>query len=182
MPCSVPTFTASTRSSDRSPASTSGGTAWATPSASSRCWSICNASAQPGSSRRDVYALTLLVAIGVLLGGRVVEVSFDEWPFYREHPSLIPALWLGGMATHGLLIGAAVGRPCSAISIGSRCSKSPTSWSSPARSSWASGASATSSTARSLAAVRMCRGRSSSRRRRFPPSRRPVGRSQEPCC
>jgi len=36
-------------------------------------------------------------------------VSFDEWPFYREHPSLIPALWLGGMATHGLLIGAAAG-------------------------------------------------------------------------
>jgi phosphatidylglycerol:prolipoprotein diacylglycerol transferase len=62
-----------------------------------------------GLSRRQVYALTLLVAAGVLLGGRAVEVSFDEWPFYREHPSLIPALWLGGMATHGLLIGAAVG-------------------------------------------------------------------------
>jgi phosphatidylglycerol---prolipoprotein diacylglyceryl transferase len=62
-----------------------------------------------GLSERDVYALTLLVASSVLLGGRAVEVSFDEWPFYREHPALIPALWLGGMATHGLLIGAAVG-------------------------------------------------------------------------
>ena len=40
---------------------------------------------------------------------RVVEVLFDEWPFYRQHPELIPALWLGGMATHGLLLGAAVG-------------------------------------------------------------------------
>jgi phosphatidylglycerol:prolipoprotein diacylglycerol transferase len=62
-----------------------------------------------GLSRRDVHALTLLVACGVLLGGRLVEVSFDEWPFYREHPWLIPAFWLGGMATHGLLMGAAVG-------------------------------------------------------------------------
>src|SRR5688500_18469188 len=57
----------------------------------------------------DVYSLTLCVSIGVLAGGRVVEVAFDEWPFYREHPQLIPALWLGGMATHGLMLGAAVG-------------------------------------------------------------------------
>ena len=57
----------------------------------------------------EVYALSLCVSIGVLLGGRAVEVSFDEWPFYRDHPGLVPALWLGGMATHGLLAGAAVG-------------------------------------------------------------------------
>ena len=60
-----------------------------------------------GLSTSDVYTLTLLVTAGVLLGGRAVEVAFDEWPFYRNHPQLIPAYWLGGMATHGLLIGAA---------------------------------------------------------------------------
>lgn len=60
-------------------------------------------------TRREIYALTLFVTIGVLVGGRLVEVSFDEWPFYREHPGLIPAIWLGGMATHGLLAGAAGG-------------------------------------------------------------------------
>jgi phosphatidylglycerol:prolipoprotein diacylglycerol transferase len=49
------------------------------------------------------------VSLGVLAGGRAVEVSFDEWSFYRAHPQFIPALWLGGMATHGLLIGAAAG-------------------------------------------------------------------------
>jgi phosphatidylglycerol---prolipoprotein diacylglyceryl transferase len=60
-------------------------------------------------TRRDVYALTLCISIGVLAGGRAVEVAFDEWPFYRQHPQLVPALWLGGMATHGLLLGAALG-------------------------------------------------------------------------
>jgi phosphatidylglycerol---prolipoprotein diacylglyceryl transferase len=60
-------------------------------------------------TRKEVYALTLFVTIGVLVGGRVIEVSFDEWPFYRDHLRLIPALWLGGMATHGLLLGAASG-------------------------------------------------------------------------
>jgi phosphatidylglycerol:prolipoprotein diacylglycerol transferase len=60
-------------------------------------------------SEGDVYALSLLVCGGVLVGGRLVEVAFDEWPFYRRHPGLIPALWLGGMATHGLLLGAVAG-------------------------------------------------------------------------
>lgn len=59
-------------------------------------------------SRRDVWTLSLSLAIGVLAGGRVIEVAFDEWPFYRQHLSLLPAYWLGGMATHGLMIGAAI--------------------------------------------------------------------------
>ena len=58
---------------------------------------------------RAAYSLTLFVVIGVLAGGRVVEILFDEWPFYREHPSFVPRFWLGGMATHGLLTGAAIG-------------------------------------------------------------------------
>jgi phosphatidylglycerol:prolipoprotein diacylglycerol transferase len=60
-------------------------------------------------TRSDVYVLALSVSVGVLIGGRVVEVCFDEWGFYRQHPDLVPAYWLGGMATHGLLIGAFVG-------------------------------------------------------------------------
>ena len=51
-------------------------------------------------SASEVTSLSLWLAVGVLVGGRVVEVAFDEWPFYRQHLSLIPAYWLGGMATH----------------------------------------------------------------------------------
>jgi len=58
-----------------------------------------------GLSMRAVYNLTLLLAGGVLLGGRFVEVVFYESSFYRQHLHLIPAFWLGGMATHGLLLG-----------------------------------------------------------------------------
>ena len=35
-----------------------------------------------GFSLRSVYNLSLLLATGVLLGGRLVEVIFYEWPFY----------------------------------------------------------------------------------------------------
>ena len=40
---------------------------------------------------RSVYNLSILLAIGVLFGGRFIEVVFYEWPFYREHLHLIPA-------------------------------------------------------------------------------------------
>src|SRR5918995_3469773 len=56
----------------------------------------------------QVYDLAILIAVGVLVGGRVVEVIFYEWAFYSENFKLIPALWLGGMASHGLLIGGLV--------------------------------------------------------------------------
>jgi phosphatidylglycerol---prolipoprotein diacylglyceryl transferase len=58
---------------------------------------------------RSAYTLSLLLASCVLLGGRFVEVAFYEWPYYREHLNLIPAYWLGGMATHGMLFGGLIG-------------------------------------------------------------------------
>ena len=60
-------------------------------------------------SPREAWSLSLFVAVGVLVGGRAVEIAFDEWPFYRHHLHLVPAWWLGGMATHGLLLGGGLG-------------------------------------------------------------------------
>lgn len=61
-----------------------------------------------GMTTRQVLDLTLLLVCGVLAGGRLVTV-FHERAFYAAHPSLIPAVWLGGMATHGLIIGGFAG-------------------------------------------------------------------------
>ena len=65
--------------------------------------------ARLGLSLSDVYDLMLSLAGCVLLGGRAVEVIFYEWPYYSRHPAQIAAVWLGGMSTHGLLLGAAAG-------------------------------------------------------------------------
>lgn len=59
-------------------------------------------------SPRDVWTLSLFMVMGVLIGGRAIEIAFDEWPFYREHVNLIPAYWLGGMASHGLMVGGSI--------------------------------------------------------------------------
>lgn len=53
----------------------------------------------------QVYNLTIGTAVGVLLGGRIVEVIFYEWAYYHSNLMHIPAVWLGGMSTHGILLG-----------------------------------------------------------------------------
>lgn len=63
--------------------------------------------ARLGLSRRAAWSLSIAITVGVLAGGRGLQIVFDEWPFYRDHPAFVPAFWLGGMATHGLLLGAA---------------------------------------------------------------------------
>lgn len=68
-----------------------------------------------GLSLAAAYDAGIFLALGVLLGARFVEVVFYEWDFFVEHPNLIPAFWLGGMATHGVLVGTAIA--CWAYSI-----------------------------------------------------------------
>ena len=67
------------------------------------------ARARLGMTLSEVYSLSLYLAVGVLLGGRAVEVFCYEWLYYSAHPLHIPAWWLGGMSTHGLLLGGTLG-------------------------------------------------------------------------
>jgi phosphatidylglycerol:prolipoprotein diacylglycerol transferase len=71
-------------------------------------WWLQRARGRLGLTGPSADWLALAVAAGVVLGGRVVEVVCYEWPFYRQHPQWIGALWWGGMATHGLLVGGIV--------------------------------------------------------------------------
>ena len=64
---------------------------------------------QLGLSTQAVLDLSLLLAVGVLVGGRLVQIVCYEWPFYSEHPEFASAFWLGGMATHGLMLGGLFG-------------------------------------------------------------------------
>ena len=57
----------------------------------------------------QVYDLCILMAAGVLIGGRAVEVIFYEWPYYGDHAGHILWAWLGGMSTHGILFGGTLG-------------------------------------------------------------------------
>jgi phosphatidylglycerol:prolipoprotein diacylglycerol transferase len=52
--------------------------------------------------------LLLFMTIGVLVGGRLGNVLFYEPAYYLRNPLEIPAVWRGGMAFHGGLIGSIV--------------------------------------------------------------------------
>jgi phosphatidylglycerol:prolipoprotein diacylglycerol transferase len=59
-----------------------------------------------GWSARDVLLAGVIFAAFILIGARIFDIAVYEWDWYREKPAQIPQLWRGGMASHGVLIGA----------------------------------------------------------------------------
>jgi phosphatidylglycerol---prolipoprotein diacylglyceryl transferase len=59
-------------------------------------------------AQRDTDDLLIYVAAGVLLGGRLGHVLFYEPLHYLQYPLDVLAVWRGGMAFHGGLIGSIV--------------------------------------------------------------------------
>lgn len=47
----------------------------------------------------------VLVPTGIL-GARLYEVFVLQWPYYSQHPGEILAIWEGGLAIHGAVLGA----------------------------------------------------------------------------
>src|SRR5881397_561845 len=56
-------------------------------------------------SKDQLYDLIVYAAVGVFAGGRLGYVLFYNLPYYLEHPAKIVAVWEGGMAFHGGLLG-----------------------------------------------------------------------------
>lgn len=57
---------------------------------------------------KDLFADLMLWAIPIaILSARIYYVIF-QWEYYAQHPSEILAIWNGGIAIHGALIGAVV--------------------------------------------------------------------------
>jgi len=58
-----------------------------------------------GWTRRDIEDLLFYGVLGVVLGGRLGYVLFYKFDHYAAHPLEIFAVWKGGMAFHGGLLG-----------------------------------------------------------------------------
>lgn len=64
-----------------------------------------------GFSAAQIENLVLWAIAGLIVGARLGEVLFYQWPnwvYYFRHPLEIIALWHGGMSFHGGLLGAIV--------------------------------------------------------------------------
>jgi phosphatidylglycerol:prolipoprotein diacylglycerol transferase len=61
--------------------------------------------AQAGWTRRDIEDLLFYGVLGVVIGGRLGYVLFYKPGYYAAYPLEILAVWKGGMAFHGGLLG-----------------------------------------------------------------------------
>lgn len=64
--------------------------------------------AAAGWTRKDVEDLLFYGVLGVVIGGRLGYVLFYKPAYYLAHPGEIFAVWKGGMAFHGGLLGVLV--------------------------------------------------------------------------
>lgn len=64
--------------------------------------------AEAGWTREAVEDLLFFGVLGVILGGRLGYVLFYKAGYYLDHPGEILAVWQGGMAFHGGLLGVIV--------------------------------------------------------------------------
>jgi phosphatidylglycerol:prolipoprotein diacylglycerol transferase len=65
--------------------------------------------ARLGWSVADVVELSVLMAAGILIGGRVFDILVYELDFYAAHPLQAFNWWAGGMASHGVMLGGVIG-------------------------------------------------------------------------
>jgi phosphatidylglycerol:prolipoprotein diacylglycerol transferase len=64
--------------------------------------------ATPPFAKEKVDDLLIFMTVGVILGGRLGYVLLYEPGYFLYHPWDIPAVWQGGMAFHGALLGCGV--------------------------------------------------------------------------
>ncbi len=60
---------------------------------------------RPVMSSAQIEDLLTWIILGVILGGRLGYVAFYQPSYYVQHPGEILAIWQGGMAFHGGLLG-----------------------------------------------------------------------------
>lgn len=52
-----------------------------------------------------VLDVSIFLAVGVLLGGRIFDILVYEFGYYADHPLQALNWWRGGLASHGVLLG-----------------------------------------------------------------------------
>ncbi|MBU2575584.1 prolipoprotein diacylglyceryl transferase [Patescibacteria group bacterium] len=68
-------------------------------------WMAGNLARMRNMSEQIISSIYLNALISGLIGARIYHVIFD-WTFYAKNPSQILAVWNGGLAIHGAIIGA----------------------------------------------------------------------------
>lgn len=69
-------------------------------------WLAMKAAEHRGLNPDFIADLAMFLVPGGIIGARLYEVFVLSWSYYKLHPAEIPAIWMGGLAIHGGVIGA----------------------------------------------------------------------------
>ncbi|MDI6880273.1 MAG: prolipoprotein diacylglyceryl transferase [Desulfitobacteriaceae bacterium] len=58
--------------------------------------------------RQHLLDVLLYGVLGAVIGARLWQVFFYEWPYYAQHPAEILMIWHGGLAIQGSIVGAVI--------------------------------------------------------------------------
>jgi phosphatidylglycerol:prolipoprotein diacylglycerol transferase len=58
-----------------------------------------------GFAREKIYDFAFYVILAGIVGARIYFVLFSDWTYFFAHPLKILALWEGGLAIHGAILG-----------------------------------------------------------------------------
>ncbi len=58
--------------------------------------------------RQHLLDVLLYGVLGAVIGARLWQVFFYEWPYYSQHPAEILMIWHGGLAIQGSIVGAVI--------------------------------------------------------------------------
>lgn len=61
-----------------------------------------------GKDRKISFDLSIILMLSGFVGGRLLHVFFEEWPYYAEDLSRILEFWRGGFVFYGGMIGASL--------------------------------------------------------------------------
>jgi len=68
-------------------------------------WLAGREAERKGIARAKVQDFGLYAIIGAVVGARIYYVAFGDWNHFWEHPLSIFAIWQGGLAVHGGILG-----------------------------------------------------------------------------
>lgn len=68
-------------------------------------WASMQAAKHRGLDPEFIPDISMVIVPAGILGARLYEVFILQWPYYRVHPGEILAIWLGGLAIHGGVLG-----------------------------------------------------------------------------
>ena len=68
-------------------------------------WLAGKEALRKGLDKKNIQGFSLYAVIGAIIGARLYYVAFEDWSLFLKNPLSLFAIWQGGLAIHGGILG-----------------------------------------------------------------------------